>query len=95
MKDFLYPYDKNFPKELKYRIFEIENYINLKLKINSYEIYYSINFNEINITIHLCDFSCNISFNYYEFLSMNINEIYNIIIKNINCYIQHKYFKEV
>lgn len=95
MKKFLYPYDEEFPKELKNKIIKIENFINLKLKTNSYEIYYSVDFNSINITINLCDFSCNITFKYYELLSMNINEISNIIIGNINCYIQHKYFKEV
>lgn len=86
--------DDNFPEELKTKTYLIENFINRKLKYINYKIYYDININTITIDIHLINLDVRIHINYYDMLHMKIQDIKELIIKEVCKVINDLYFEE-
>lgn len=86
--------DDNFPEKLKTKTYLIENFINRKLKYINYKIYYDININAIIIDIILINISIRIYINYYDMLNMQIQNIKELIIKEVWQNINNLYFEE-
>lgn len=86
--------DDNFPEKLKTKTYLIKNFINRKLKYINYKIYYDININAIIIDIILINISISIYINYYDMLNMQIQNIKELIIKEVCQNINNLYFEE-
>lgn len=86
--------DDNFPEELKTKTYLIKNFINRKLKYINYKIYYDININAITIDILLIKISVRIHINYDDMLHMKIQDIEELIIKEVCKGINNLYFEE-
>lgn len=86
--------DDNFPEELKTKTYLIKDFINRKLKYINYKIYYDININTITIDIHLINLDVSIYINYYDMLHMKIQDIKELIIKEVCKVINNLYFEE-
>ena len=84
----------NFPEELKTKTYLIKNFINRKLKYINYKIYYDININAITIDILFIEISIRIYINYYDMLHMKIQDIKELIIKEVYKNIDNLYFQE-
>ena len=86
--------DDNFPEELKTKTYLIKDFINRKLKYINYKIYYDIHINAITIYIVLINISIGIHINYYDMLHMKIQDIKELIIKEVYKNIDNLYFQE-
>lgn len=86
--------DYNFPEKLKTKTYLIINFINRKLKYKNYKIYYDINISAIIIDILLINISIRIYINYYDMLNMQIQNIKELIIKEVCQKINNLYFEE-
>lgn len=86
--------DDNFPDELKTKTYLIKNFINRKLKYINYKISYDIDINAITIYIVLINISIGIHINYYDMLHMKIQDIKELIIKEVYKNIDNLYFQE-
>lgn len=87
--------DKEFPKEIKYKIFKIEEYILKETKIKKYNIYYDYYLNRVIFKLNFEIINVSISIEYNCILNENTIDIYYYMRSKIDDELLKLIYKEV
>ena len=79
--------DKEFPKNLKNKLYKLEELIRETMKVKSYNFKFDIDYDMFIVFLNFGFFSINIKFRSEDFINLKIDDIYNKITRQVKEYV--------
>lgn len=85
--------DKEFPKNLKNKLYKLEELIRETMKVKSYNFKFDIDYDMFIVFLNFGFFSINIKFRSEDFINLKIDDIYNKITRQVKEYVLKYIYK--